>query len=93
MTMSTLIENLNAIYNAKKDIKTALSNKGQTVGDNILDYAGAINSISSGGIPVYRNWWKVYFIDYDGTVLSYQEVNDGDDFEVFAFVYLLLFIV
>ena len=80
MTMSTLIENLNAIYNAKKDIKTALSNKGQTVGDNILDYAGAINSISGGGIPVYRNWWKVYFIDYDGTVLSYQEVNDGDDF-------------
>ena len=80
MTMSTLIENLNAIYNAKKDIKTALTNKGQTVGDNILDYAGAINSISGGGIPVYRNWWKVYFIDYDGTVLSYQEVNDGDDF-------------
>ena len=78
--MSTLIENLNAIYNAKKDIKTALSNKGQTVGDNILDYAGAINSISGGGIHVYRNWWKVYFIDYDGTVLSYQEVNDGDDF-------------
>ena len=80
MTMSTLIENLNAIYNAKKDIKTALSNKGQTVGDNILDYAGAINSISSGGMPVYRNWWKVYFIDYDGTVLDYQEVNDGADF-------------
>ena len=80
MTMSTLIDNLNAIYNAKKEIKTALTNKGQTVGDNILDYAGAINSISSGGMPVYRNWWKVYFIDYDGTVLSYQEVNDGDDF-------------
>ena len=80
MTMSTLIENLNTIYKAKKDIKTALTNKGQSVGDNILDYAGAINSISGGGSPVYRNWWKVYFIDYDGTILSYQEVNDGDDF-------------
>ena len=80
--MTTISDKLTSIYNAKKDIKSAITEKGQSVGDNILDYASAIRNIEqgSGGSPSYRNWWKVYFIDYDGTVLSYQEVNDGDDF-------------
>ena len=80
--MTTISDKLTSIYNAKKDIKSAITEKGKTVGDNILDYAAAIRSIEqgSGGSPAYRNWWKVYFIDYDGTVLSYQEVNDGADF-------------
>ena len=80
--MTTISDKLTNIYNAKKDIKSAITEKGQSVGDNILDYAAAIRSIEqgSGGSSVYRNWWKVYFIDYDGTVLDYQEVNDGADF-------------
>ena len=80
--MTTISDKLTSIYNAKKDIKSAITEKGKTVGDNILDYAAAIRSIEqgSGGSSSYRNWWKVYFIDYDGTVLSYQEVNDGADF-------------
>ena len=80
--MTTISDKLTSIYNAKKDIKSAITEKGQSVGDNILDYAAAIRKIEqgSGGSPSYRNWWKVYFIDYDGTVLSYQEVNNGADF-------------
>ena len=80
--MTTISDKLTSIYNAKKDIKSAITEKGKTVGDNILDYAAAIRSIEqgSGGSSSYRNWWKVYFIDYDGTILSYQEVNDGADF-------------
>lgn len=48
--MATISENLQTIINIKADIKTAIENKGVTVGDaGFGEYASKINSIEAGG--------------------------------------------
>lgn len=42
-------ENLQILNTAKQDIKAAIIEKGQTVGDNMHEYAEAIDNISGGG--------------------------------------------
>lgn len=42
-------EELNILNTAKQDIKSAIIEKGQTVGDNMHEYADAIKNISGGG--------------------------------------------
>lgn len=48
--MATIAENLQTIIDIKADIKTAIENKGVTVGDaSFSEYAGKIDSIEAGG--------------------------------------------
>ena len=47
--MATIAENLQTIIDIKTDIKTAIENKGVTVGDaSFSEYAGKIDNIEGG---------------------------------------------
>ena len=52
--MATIAENLQTIIDIKADIKTAIENKGVTVGDaSFSEYAGKINSIVGSGTAAW----------------------------------------
>lgn len=66
----SIVSEITRLQNAKSAIKTAIENKGVTVGNGTLDtYAGKINDIQTGGgsSAVVRK--DVNFYDYDGTLL------------------------
>ena len=46
--MSTIVQDLNTLQDARDDMKTALENKGMTVTNDIRTYANAIANIPSG---------------------------------------------
>ena len=83
MSIATEIERL---QNAKSDIKTAIENKGVVVGDGLIDtYAEKIDQIQTGGggsqYPIIEGngEHEVRFVDYDGTLIKVQYVNDGEN--------------
>lgn len=53
--MSNISDKLIQLSNIKSDIKTAINNKGQSVGDDFSTYANAIDNITTGDGPVYQN--------------------------------------
>lgn len=53
--MSNISDKLIQLSNIKSDIKTAINNKGQSVGDDFSTYANAIDNITTGDGPVYEN--------------------------------------
>lgn len=53
--MSNISDKLIQLSNIKNDIKTAINNKGQSVGDDFSTYANAINNITTGDGPVYES--------------------------------------
>lgn len=68
--MATISENLQTIINIKADIKTAIENKGVTVGDaSFSEYAGKIDSIEAGGsgsdIITLPNNFKIAYSGYN----------------------------
>lgn len=50
--MATISENLQTLVQTKEDIKTALTNKGVSVSDKLIDVPDEIASISGGSSPV-----------------------------------------
>ena len=71
-------DELNRIISAKADIKTAIENKGVTVGNDLIDtYAAKIDAIPTGGGSIEGH--KVTFWDYDGVILKEEIVQEGED--------------
>ncbi len=81
----SIVSEIERLQNAKANIKTAIENKGVSVGDGLIDtYADKINQIQTGGGSQYpiiegEGEHEVRFIDFDGTVLKIQYVNEGED--------------
>ena len=74
--MATIAENLQTIIDIKDDIKTAIENKGVTVGDaSFSEYAGKIDSIESGSTSVNVGALKLKFGNS-----TFREVPDVFDF-------------
>lgn len=72
--MATVAENLQTIIDIKADIKTAIENKGVTVGDaGFGEYAGKIDEISGGGGDIILP--SGFRIGYSGADNKY--VNNG----------------
>ena len=53
--MSTIADKLTQLNTIKGDIKTAINNKGGSVGDDFSTYAGAINNLSTGSGETHAN--------------------------------------
>lgn len=81
--MSSIKEKLNKIKAAKEDIKEALFEKGQEVGDAIAEYGDAIRNIrgdsSAKLLPLSNK--LVRFLDYDGSVIFQKEYNEDEIIE------------
>lgn len=93
--MSTVAQNLQTLQQIKSDIKNAIINKGQSVGDDMTAYATAISNISGGGggdKTVVKNTTKFVgewsqadinshydFSTYNGRVSTYSTGVDGYD--------------
>lgn len=77
-------EKLNTVKTSLSDIKTAIIGKGVTPKGNITTYADAINNIQtgSGGSSSGSSNGKylVRVIDWDGTILKQDRLNEGDTF-------------
>ena len=76
-------ENIERIMNAKSDLKMSISNKGVEIPDGTLidEYSSYVDQISSGGGTVDSGGkYLVQVIDYDGTVLKQDHLNEGDTF-------------
>jgi hypothetical protein len=70
--MVKITEKLNIIKTAKDGIKTAIENKGVTVGDiSISDYAEKINSIETGGGDGLDDYFKMVGTSTDTTFVYY----------------------
>lgn len=66
----SIVSEITRLQNAKSAIKTAIENKGVTVGNGTLDtYADKINDIQTGGGSSVVVRKDVNFYDYDGTLL------------------------
>ena len=79
MSIATEIQRLQT---AKNDIKTAIENKGVTVGDGLIDtYAEKINEISSGGGD--NKFWDVYLKNGERTYYLYAFSYEGWTDETF----------
>lgn len=59
--MSTIADKLTQLNTIKGDIKTAINNKGGSVGDDFSTYAGAINNLNTGGGETVSNYWPDFF--------------------------------
>ena len=78
--MSTIIDKLNRLAQYKLDIKNAIISKGQTVGDNMSEFADAISKISGGvEIPEILDTDPLTFVRVDNTTIdcSISIVNNG----------------
>ena len=65
--MATVAENLQTIIDIKSDIKTAIENKGITVGDtSFSEYAGKIDSISQN----VSSWTLPTGVRFQGTTVT-----------------------
>lgn len=66
--MSTINEKLVRLEGYKNDIKQAIIDKGQTVGDNMAEFANAISQISGGGgdEPTFDDTVALTFVRVDG---------------------------
>lgn len=78
--MSTIAEKLTQLSTIKGDIKTAINNKGGSVGDDFSTYATAINNLSTGSGKAYVNpdFYEVRTqngTNYDNLFESYNGPN------------------
>lgn len=69
---NTTTDKLNKILNTKADIKAALAEKGQTVGDVFADYPAAVRAIDSGAkytqltvVPIIGGKFAEFSFEYD----------------------------
>jgi len=76
MSIATEITRL---QQAKADLKTAINAKGRAITDEPLDeYAAEVDAIVvGGGTPAVT--YEVRYIDYDGTILSTQQIESGEN--------------
>ena len=82
--MSTIIDKLNRLSQYKLDIKNSIISKGQTVGDNMSEFADAISKISTGvEIPEILDTDPLTFVKIDNTeivgYISLDRVNTNFD--------------
>ena len=78
--MSTIIDKLNRLAKYKLDIKNSIISKGQTVGDNMSEFADAISKISGGvEIPEILDTDPLTFVRVDNAKVdgSISIVNNG----------------
>lgn len=59
--MSTIADKLTQLNTIKGDIKTAINNKGGSVGDDFSTYATAINNLSTGSGETVSSYWPGFF--------------------------------
>ena len=78
--MSTIVDKLNRLAQYKLDIKNSIISKGQTVGDNMSEFADAISKISGGvEIPEILDTDPLTFVRVDNATVdgSISIVNNG----------------
>lgn len=74
--MSTTADKLNLLLATKKDIKAAITEKGQTVGDVFSTYADKIRAIQTGGtIAATDDGAGNVTITMDGATATYDNGN------------------
>lgn len=75
--MSTIAEELTRIQAAKADIKTAIEEKGVTVGTDKIDtYADKIRMITGGGESQELYW--------EGTQAEYDALTDKTKYKIYG---------